>query len=60
LFADSDGSARRWAAVGFLVETAKLNGAEPYAWLREVLGRMVDGHPQQRLDELLPWNWVQP
>jgi len=38
-----------------LVETCKLNGIEPYAWLRDVLSRMVDGHPQQRLDELLPW-----
>jgi len=55
LFAGSDGGARRWAVVGSLVETAKLNGIEPYAWLRDVLSRMVDGHPQQRLDELLPW-----
>lgn len=38
-----------------MVETAKLNGVEPYAWLRDVLSKMVDGHPQQRLDELLPW-----
>ncbi len=56
LFAGSDGGARRWAVVGSLVETAKLNGVEPYAWLRDVLNRMVDGHPQQCLDELLPWN----
>ncbi len=56
LFAGSDGSAKRWAVVGSLVETAKLNGVEPYAWLREVLTKMVDGHPQQRLDELLPWS----
>ena len=60
LFAGSDGGARRWAVVGSLVETAKLNGVEPYAWLRDVLNRMVDGHPQQRLDEVLPWNWAQP
>ena len=56
LFAGSDGGARRWAVVGSLVETCKLNGVEPYAWLRDVLSRMVEGHPQQRLDELLPWN----
>jgi transposase len=59
LFAGSDGGARRWAVVGSLVETAKLNGVEPYAWLRDVLGRMVDGHPAGRLDELLPWNQAQ-
>ncbi len=56
LFAGSDGGARRWAVVGSLVETCKLNGVEPYAWLRDVLSKMVDGHPQQRLDELLPRN----
>ena len=55
LFAGSDGGARRWAVVGSLVETAKLNGVEPFAWLCDVLNRMVSGHPQQRLDELLPW-----
>jgi transposase len=55
LFAGSDGGAARWAAVASLVETAKLNGVEPYAWLRDVLTRMVEGHPVSRLDELLPW-----
>ena len=58
LFAGSDGGAKRWAVVGSLVETCKLHGVELYAWLCDVLGRMVDGHPQQRLDELLPWKQV--
>ena len=40
-----------------LIETAKLNGVEPYAYLSDVLQRMVDGHPINRLDELLPWAW---
>jgi hypothetical protein len=30
---------------------------EPYAYLADVLQRMIDGHPANRLDELLPWNW---
>lgn len=55
LFAGSDGGAARWAVVASLIETAKLNGVEPYAWLRDVLTRMVDGHPAGRLDELLPF-----
>jgi uncharacterized protein (DUF1330 family) len=38
-----------------LIETCKLNGVEPYAYLHDVLTRMVDGHPVNRLDELLPW-----
>ncbi len=37
---------------------ARLNDVEPYAYLRDVLQRMVDGHPVNRLDDLLPWNWT--
>jgi transposase len=59
LFAGSDGGGNRWAIVCSLIETCKLNGVEPYAYLRDVLTRMVDGHPINRLDELLPWAWKQ-
>jgi transposase len=55
LFAGSDGGGVRWATVCSLIATAKLNNVEPYAWLRDVLQRMTDGHPASRLDELLPW-----
>ncbi len=58
LFAGSDGGGHRWAVICSLIETAKLNGVEPYAWLRDVIERMVEGHPVNRLDELLPWNWA--
>jgi len=48
----------RWAAtVCSLIATAKLNNVEPFAYLKDVLERMTDGHPASRLDELLPWNW---
>ncbi|MBI1360278.1 MAG: IS66 family transposase [Alphaproteobacteria bacterium] len=57
LFAGSDGGGERWAIIGSLVETAKLNDVEPYAWLKDVLMRMVAGRPANRLDELLPWAW---
>ncbi|MGO9234390.1 MAG: transposase domain-containing protein, partial [Methylocella sp.] len=57
LFAGSDGGGARWAIVCTLVETAKLNGVEPYAYLDDVLRRMVNRHPVNRLDELLPWTW---
>jgi hypothetical protein len=53
----SDGGGVRWATVCSLIATAKLNNVEPFAWLRDVLQRMTDGHPASRLDELLPWNW---
>ena len=58
LFAGSDGGGHRWAVLCSLIETAKLNGVEPSAWLRDVLERMVAGHPVNRLDELMPWNWA--
>jgi transposase len=57
LFAGSDGGGHRWAVVATLIETARLNGVEPYAYLKDVLTRMTDGHPINRLDELLPWAW---
>lgn len=57
LFAGSDGGADRWAVVATLLETAKLNGVEPYTYLKDVLERMVNGHPMSRIDDLLPWNW---
>jgi len=58
LFAGSDGGAARWAIVASLLATAKLNDVEPFAYLKDVLERMSNGHPMSRLDELLPWNWT--
>ena len=57
LFAGSDGGGARWATVSTLIETCKLNGVEPYAYLTDVLTRMVEGHLASKFDELLPWNW---
>jgi len=48
----------RWATVCSLIATAKLNDVEPFAYLEDILGRMTDGHPMSRLDDLLPWNWA--
>ena len=57
LFAGSQRGAERAAAFYTLIETAKLNGLDPEAYLRDVLARIND-HPQKRLAELLPWNWT--
>lgn len=57
LFAGSDGGGERWALVCSLIETCKLNSVEPYAYLKDVITRMVAGHPINRIDELLPWTW---
>jgi transposase len=58
LFAGSDGGANRWATVCSLITTAKLNNVEPFAYLKDVLERLSDGHPMSRLADLLPWNWA--
>ena len=55
LFAGSDRGGKRWATVCSLIETAKMNGVEPYAYLKGVLQRMVEGHTVNRLDDLMPW-----
>ena len=57
LFAGSHAGGDRAAAVYTLIETAKLNGVDPQAWLTDVLDR-IDDHPNKRLAELLPWNWT--
>ncbi len=41
-----------------LIETAKLNGVDPQAWLTDVLARIA-GHKITRLDELMPWSYAQ-
>jgi hypothetical protein len=42
-----------------LIMTAKLNDVDPQAWLADVLTRIAD-MPQNRIAELLPWNWDHP
>ena len=55
LFAGCDGGAEHWAVIASLIETCKLIGVEPHGYLADVITRIVDSHPQSRLDELLPW-----
>ena len=55
LFAGSDGGGEHWAAIASLIETCKLNGVDPHAYLNDVITKIVNGHPNSRVDELLPW-----
>ncbi|MHB8817153.1 MAG: IS66 family transposase [Steroidobacteraceae bacterium] len=55
LFAGSDAGGDRAAAIYTLVRTAKMNGANPQAYLKDVLTKIADGHPINRIGELMPW-----
>jgi len=58
LFAGSEAGAEAWAVLASLLQTARLNGLDPYTWLNDVLERMVSGEVKiNNLDQLLPWIW---
>ncbi len=60
LFAGHDEGAAAWGRIASLIETAKLNGVNPHIWLRASLEAIAAGHPNSRIDELLPWNFDGP
>ena len=57
LFMGSEGGGKSAAIAYTLIETAKLNGVDPQAWLTDVLGMIAD-HKITNLDELLPWRYA--
>lgn len=60
LFAGHDEGGRTWGRIASLIETAKMNGVDPYAYLKATLEALAEGHPKNRIDELLPWNYKAP
>jgi len=58
LFMGSEGGGKSAAIACTLIETAKLNGVDPQAWLTNVLSRIAD-HKITRIDELLPWSYAE-
>jgi transposase len=58
LFAGHDAGAENWACLASMIETCKLNGVDPQAYLTDVLTRLVNLWPAARIDELMPWAWT--
>jgi transposase len=56
LFCGSDRGGQRAAVMYSLIVSARMNDVDPQAWLADVLARIAD-LPQNRLHELLPWEW---
>jgi transposase len=55
LFAGSDSGGEHWAIIASLIETCKLCEVEPHAYLADVISKIVNGHLNSKIDELLPW-----
>src|SRR5271154_1974702 len=58
LFAGSDGGGEHWAIIASLIETCKLCGVEPHAYLEDVITRIVNRYPNSKIDHLLPWAYL--
>jgi len=56
LFSDTPAGAHASAVIYSLVQTAKANGLEPYAWLRRVLRDLPAAKTVEAVEALLPWN----
>jgi len=58
LFAGSDSGGERAASIYTLIMTARLNGLNPEAYLKDILTKIAEGHPINRIDELMPWRMI--
>ena len=58
LFAGHDEGGKAWGRIASLIETSKINGVEPFAYLKATLEAIAAGHPKNRIDDLLPWNFT--
>jgi transposase len=56
LFAGHDEGAQNWARLASLIGTCKLNGIEPFAYMKATLEAIATGHPNADIDLLLPWS----
>jgi transposase len=58
LFAGHDEGGKAWGRIASLIETSKINGVEPFAYLKATLEAIAAGHPKNRIDDLPPWNFT--
>src|ERR1700688_3339743 len=58
LCAGSDGGGEHCAVIASLIETCKLIGIEPHAYLADVITKIVTAPPNSQLDDLLPWAYL--
>lgn len=58
LFAGSKADGECAAAIYSVIETAKLKGIEPQAYIADVMEKIASNWPASRWDELMPWNWT--
>ncbi|MBV7522731.1 IS66 family transposase [Ensifer sp. ENS12] len=59
LFAGHDEGGRNWARFASLIGTCKMNGVEPYAYLRDLFTSLASGHLAKDIDALMPWAYAQ-
>ena len=57
LFAGHEVGAENWALLASIVATCKLNDVNPVAYIAETLRAILDGHPQGRIEDLMPWSF---
>lgn len=57
LFAGSEGGGRTWATLATLLQTCKMNGVDPLAWLTQTLSRIAQAWPATEIEALMPWNF---
>lgn len=55
LFAGSEGGGKSWATIATMLATARMNNVDPHAWLTQTLERIVNGWPNSRIEDLMPW-----
>ena len=51
----SDGGGEHWAIIASLIQTCKLCGVEPQTYLADIITKIVNAHPNNQIDDLLPW-----